>query len=577
MEKISVNEIREFSDNESNILPALRLSYHYLPSHLKQCFAFCSIFPKDYKFQRQQMVLLWMKENLLQQAKRNERMEDRGDECFYELVSRSFFQRSSSAQEYCFVMHNLAHELAKFVSREYCFTFEEGNSKEDVIKVRHLVVLTSVSLKRFNSISEATCLRTFLPLSEYSFWNLTKELVINIILKLRYLRVSSLLGCENMKQLSELIGELKLLCFLDRSRSLIESLPESISMEKALCLSWKGHANDSKHDREILEQLFPHTNLKILSIYGYGGTTFPYWLGDPSFCSTLIIRLENCKFCNCLPPFGQLPSLKTLYIMGLSGVVTVGAEFYGYSASNSMRKPFASLQFLSFSEMLAWEEWSSIEVEDSEVFPRLQQIEIYNCGRLNTADLPQTLPCSAKLIIDGSKVLVSSLPRSSAIQDLELGKCEEPQLQELQQTVESLGIEGCHGLESLVEALRESQKPRVFSHLQIVNCPNFTSFPERGFHAPSLAGFAVGDCKKLEKRWNLQKLHALKQLTITYEFGGAGGESFPEDGRLPSTLTVLNISGTASLKRVNVKGLQQITSLNSLFLYLLTPFRVNIM
>ena len=56
------NEIWDLSNEKSGFLPALNLSYYYLPTKLKRCFAHCSIFPKDYVFQREKSVLLWMAE-----------------------------------------------------------------------------------------------------------------------------------------------------------------------------------------------------------------------------------------------------------------------------------------------------------------------------------------------------------------------------------------------------------------------------------------------------------------------------------------------------------------------------------
>ena len=44
--------------DKNDILPVLRLSYDNLPIHLKQCFAYCALFPKDYIFKRKELVQL---------------------------------------------------------------------------------------------------------------------------------------------------------------------------------------------------------------------------------------------------------------------------------------------------------------------------------------------------------------------------------------------------------------------------------------------------------------------------------------------------------------------------------------
>ncbi|XP_031270866.1 putative disease resistance RPP13-like protein 1 [Pistacia vera] len=107
------NKIWDLPIDKSNILPSLRLSYFYLPSSLKRCFSYCSMFPKGYVFEREKLVLLWMAEGFLRQT-------EEGHEYFDELLSRSFFQRSSGNEEH-FIMHDLVNELAQFAAGEFCF------------------------------------------------------------------------------------------------------------------------------------------------------------------------------------------------------------------------------------------------------------------------------------------------------------------------------------------------------------------------------------------------------------------------------------------------------------------------
>ena len=120
-------------DNEIN--PVLRLSCHNIPSDLKCCFAYCSIFPKGYEFEKDELIKLWMEEGLLKYCGRDKSEEDLGNELFDDLESVSFFQQSINPlySRTILVMHDLVNDLAKSESREFCLQVV-GDRVQDISK-----------------------------------------------------------------------------------------------------------------------------------------------------------------------------------------------------------------------------------------------------------------------------------------------------------------------------------------------------------------------------------------------------------------------------------------------------------
>ncbi|KAL6327651.1 hypothetical protein AAG906_022214 [Vitis piasezkii] len=161
------SKIWDLPEEKSGVLPALKLSYHHLPSHLKQCFAYCAIFPKGYEFKKDELILLWMGEGFLQQTKGKKRMEDLGSKYFSELLSRSFFQQSSDIMPR-FMMHDLIHDLAQSIAGNVCFNLEDKleNNENIFQKARHLSFIRQANeiFKKFEVVDKGKYLRTFLAL-----------------------------------------------------------------------------------------------------------------------------------------------------------------------------------------------------------------------------------------------------------------------------------------------------------------------------------------------------------------------------------------------------------------------------
>ncbi|KAJ8648667.1 hypothetical protein MRB53_001690 [Persea americana] len=221
------SEIWDLPEEGNDILPALKLSYHHLPAHLKQCFEFCSVFPKDSYINNfgDKLVLSWMAIGFIQ-SEGSKDMEDIGEGYLADLVSRSLLHE----EEFGVRMHDLIHDLARSVSgAEILEVGDWTKSHKNAEKVRHL----SCELSRYGGESfNFEYLYCFKSLRTLILQGYGSESVLTILpdlfVNLRHIRILDLSG-NHITELPESIGNLIQLRCLDLSNTMIERLPKSIS------------------------------------------------------------------------------------------------------------------------------------------------------------------------------------------------------------------------------------------------------------------------------------------------------------------------------------------------------------
>ncbi|XP_042489022.1 putative disease resistance protein RGA3 [Macadamia integrifolia] len=272
------------SNVDQPILPALLLSYNDLPSHLKQCFAYCSIMPINDCFGKLPTIREWIAQGFLGDSLATGRGDlfKVGDECFNSLVIRSFFQKninySKGFIEY-YGMHDLVHNFAKSLVENECFTFTTKDTiaqESSFSRARHLSLLTEeismipsslykmknlrtliiygqIPIVSFELFGHLTCLRTLdlggayleeLPneiekLVHLKYLNLAGARVRELpetLTSLYNLQVLELSACRNLFKLPDGIGRMVNLLNLDLTETLrLSYLPEGFGRLSRLC------------------------------------------------------------------------------------------------------------------------------------------------------------------------------------------------------------------------------------------------------------------------------------------------------------------------------------------------------
>ncbi|XP_006338952.1 putative disease resistance protein RGA4 [Solanum tuberosum] len=211
--------VGEDDNGENRTMKILKLSYDYLPSpHLKKCFAYFAMFPKDFKFKKDQLIQLWMAEGFLRPCQETPVMEDVGNKFFQLLLQYSLLQDVElddlNIIRRC-KMHDLVHDLAGDVLKSKLFD-PKCVVGEKLSQVRYFG--WDSPSDQIDKIYEPGHLCTL-------FWktNISEDMLLNF----QFLRVLNL-SRSGIKKVSAKIGKLIYLRYLDLSDTMIKVLPNSI-------------------------------------------------------------------------------------------------------------------------------------------------------------------------------------------------------------------------------------------------------------------------------------------------------------------------------------------------------------
>ncbi|KAF8765511.1 hypothetical protein HU200_008482 [Digitaria exilis] len=154
----------EQSEGDEDIMPALKLSYGYLPSHQhQQCFFYSALFPQDYKFQREELINFWIGLDVLHPSRgENKRVEDIGLSHLTQLVNHGFFEERKENGSTFYTLHDLLHELAWKVSSHECISIDcsKVRSIEIPSSIRHLSIYVNDTSVQ-DRLSIKNCLEDF--------------------------------------------------------------------------------------------------------------------------------------------------------------------------------------------------------------------------------------------------------------------------------------------------------------------------------------------------------------------------------------------------------------------------------
>ncbi|XP_077229289.1 putative disease resistance protein RGA3 [Tasmannia lanceolata] len=187
----------------------LSSTYEGLHSHLKACFDYFSLFPREFWLDKETLIQLWMAHDLIR-IEQSRAMEEIGAQYFDDLISGTSFFRDTERDDDGNIirckLHDLVYDLSLLVRDEE----------------HHLLVVKdeSENTPSIPTLQEKNILRTLFHFGKLE----APRNFFSQFLLLRAIDFSS----SNITKLPNSVGKLKHLRFLNMSCTYIKKLPKSI-------------------------------------------------------------------------------------------------------------------------------------------------------------------------------------------------------------------------------------------------------------------------------------------------------------------------------------------------------------
>ncbi|KAL3749330.1 hypothetical protein ACJRO7_010439 [Eucalyptus globulus] len=551
------HELPKMSQTEEHIISVLRLSYDRLPSHLKRCFTFCSLFPKDFEIEKHTLVYLWMAEGFIQSSNAGKLLEDIAHEYFMDLYWSNFFQdfkKNPYTKEETCKMHDLMHDLACSVAgNKYWAARDDTNQINE--RTRHISYGSTFNLMGELPISrlKPSILRTFLcTIRDWKEINPTSEVDLRqLIQNFKRLRILDLHATE-VKKVPRSICELKYLTYLDLSdNNTLRRLPNSITRLQSL-------QTLNLHSCYVLEEL-PSDIRKLVSLRN--------------------LDIDDCSELSYLPRgIGELSSLHRLTNFILPQYKARAKNYCGLGelkGLNNIRGQLSikNLGYVTYAEVKCEDEilmgkhsldslvlhWNGFNIDDvvidellfdrlklpsnlqrlkmrgyqGESFPKwmmdslvsflphLVDVKFYTCKRCERLPPLDQLPCLKSLHIndmpeleyiksDQSSPSPASFP---SLLKLEIYGCEKLKAMPLTPHLEELLLNKANGallINQMMLGLNKLKRLNIES-IKFPEC-----LPEEGFQSlTSLESLKITNCHQLTSLWQgMRHLSSLVDLFI---------------------------------------------------------------